>query len=84
MHVQIEQWNKRLEELWRKRSLLIIFLISALLFDTFSTIHFMTIDSIHLELNPLVKHSALFLDPIVGTFLSAFCYKIIVIRIQVN
>ncbi|MHC4257700.1 MAG: hypothetical protein ACYSU8_11170 [Planctomycetota bacterium] len=84
MQIQIEQWNERFEELWRKRGLLIIFLISALLFDTFSTIHCMTIDGIHLELNPLVKYSALFLDPIVGTFLSAFCYKIIVIRIQVN
>lgn len=78
MNIKIRQWNTYFNELWQKHRFWIIVLAIALLFDTLSTIYFMTKQGIHFEIHPLVKYSALLLGPIVGTILSAFCFKIVV------
>ena len=53
-------------------------LLIALLFDTCSTIYFMTRGGIDLEFHPLVRFSALVWGPVIGTFLSSFIYKAVV------
>ncbi len=55
-----------------------ITVLLALLFDTISTIFFMTKGGIDLEIHPMVRYSALVWGPIIGTFLSAFVYKAVV------
>jgi hypothetical protein len=65
-------------DLWKQHSLWVILLIGAFAFDTLSTIHFMTRGEIHLELHPLVRHSAAIWGPVMGTILSAFLYKSVV------
>ena len=78
METKIRLCNEHFCELWKKHRLLIVILVCALMFDTLTTIHFMTEDGIHLEFHPLVKYSALLLGPVKGTILSAFCFKVIV------
>jgi hypothetical protein len=78
MPEKIKQFNDSFDDLWGKHRAWVILLMAALLFDTLTTIHFMLEDKIHFEIHPLVRYSALFLGPVVGTVLSAFCYKIIV------
>lgn len=77
MSYYTKKWTEYFLELWNSHKLLIIFLAGALLFDTLTTIHFMTTDGIDLEIHPLIRHSALLLGPVVGTVLSAFVYKIV-------
>ena len=78
MLTKIKLWNEYFTELWEKHSLLIVILTCALLFDTLSTIGFMTKGGIHLEFHPLVRYSAFLLGPVTGTILSSFCFKVIV------
>ena len=77
MRVRIKNFNECFEKLWEQYQLLIILLMCAFLFDTLSTIHFMTTEGVHLELHPLIRYSAMILGPITGTILSAFMYKIV-------
>lgn len=77
MGTVIGKLNFAFEDLWKKHRLLIILLICGLMFDTLSTIHFMTEDGIEFEFHPLVRHSAYLLGPVVGTILSAFVFKVI-------
>jgi len=79
MGKKLRHFRNRIEELWRNHKLLIIVLAGALLFDTLTTIYFMIYDGgIEAEIHPLVRHSALLLGPVAGTFLSAFLFKIVV------
>lgn len=72
------QVNHAFNELWQKHRILITVLIVGFMFDTLSTIHFMAREGVEFEIHPLVKFSALFLGPVAGTILSAFCYKMVV------
>ena len=74
---QLRLWSGYLSDLWQQHRGLIIFLMIALLFDTLTTIHFMTHHGIYLETHPLVRSAALMMGPVVGTVLTAFLYKII-------
>jgi len=78
MQKRITQINDCFTEMWHKYNVWIILLMISLLFDTLTTINFMTKGSIYFEMHPLVRHSALLLGPVAGTILSAFCYKTIV------
>ena len=78
MQARIIQFNIHFGEFWIKCKGWIIFLIVAFLFDTLTTIHFMTIGNIDLELHPLVRYSAIIMGPVAGTIVSAFCYRSIV------
>ena len=78
MWARIQQMSDCFGELWGKYKIWIIFLMMAYLFDTLTTIHFMTKSSINLEFHPLVRYSALLIGPVTGTILSAFCYKAVV------
>jgi hypothetical protein len=78
MQKRMNQINDYFSEMWQKHKIWIILLMIATLFDTLTTIHFMTEEGIYLEIHPLVRYAALSLGPVVGTILSVFCYKTIV------
>ena len=78
MRAKIKQTNDYFKEMWQKYNVWIILLMIGFLFDTMTTIHFMTRETIFFEAHPLVRYSALLMGPIVGTILSAFCFKFVV------
>lgn len=65
------------KELCQRHKLLVTLFVCALLFDTYSTIHFMQEVGIEYECHPLVRYSAAILGPVIGVILVAFVYKFI-------
>lgn len=60
----------------RHRNLLFLYTL-AILFDTVSTIHFMTRVGIELEIHPLVRLGSLIYGPVAGPLLFAFLFKLL-------
>ena len=72
IHKKLDQ---AFQNFWKKHSVLSILLLTALVFDTVSTIYFMQKDGTDVELHPLVRISAMLFGPVLGTILSAFLFR---------
>lgn len=73
MHIS-DRYEDKSRRFLKKHGLFLLF-AAALLFDTFSTMVFMTRGGIDLEIHPLVRMGAFVYGPILGTFMTAFLYK---------
>lgn len=54
MQMGIKQMNNCFNQLWQKHNVWVILLMTAFLFNTLKTIHFMVKESVTLEVHPLV------------------------------
>lgn len=75
--MDIAEPNNSLSRYFFKKHGLFLLFAAALMFDTLSTMKFMIEGGIDLEIHPLVRLGAFVYGPIVGTFLTAFLYKIL-------